>query len=242
MIHGGSLLNTGGVSPSLDLGIAACLCHSHMPAAPEHALKPRKRPRQARSAATVEAIFEATIQVLLSDGLAGLTTTRVAGRAGVSVGTMYQYFPHKDALLYAVLEDYLDDVVGALETASDRYRGLPLAEMSDGLVHAYLDAKMRHLPGAQVLYVVATELETTDLMGDICARCEAPIARMLATASDVRFDDLARVTDAFRAMLGGVVRAILENDVSPRALAMLRTELPVMCRAYLQASARLVEP
>ena len=65
-----------------------------MPVAPSDALKPRKTPRQARSAATVEAIFEATIQVLLVDGYAGLTTTRVAGRAGVSVGTMYQYFPH----------------------------------------------------------------------------------------------------------------------------------------------------
>ena len=58
-------------------------------------LRPRKTPRQARSAATVDAIFEATIQVLLVEGEKGLTTTRIAERAGVSVGTMYQYFPHK---------------------------------------------------------------------------------------------------------------------------------------------------
>ena len=60
-------------------------------AAPDH-LNARKRPRQARSAVTVDAIFEATIQVLLADGIHRLTTTRVAQRAGVSVGTMYQYF------------------------------------------------------------------------------------------------------------------------------------------------------
>ena len=54
------------------------------------ALKPRKTPVQARSEATVAAIFAATIQVLLSDGERRLTTTRVAERAGVSVGTMYQ--------------------------------------------------------------------------------------------------------------------------------------------------------
>ena len=53
-----------------------------MPAPYRDALSPRKTPRQARSAATVSAIFEATIQVLLSDGAAGLTTTRVAERAG----------------------------------------------------------------------------------------------------------------------------------------------------------------
>jgi hypothetical protein len=63
--------------------------------APPDGLKPRKTPRQARAEATLDAIFEATIQVLLAVGERRLTTTRVAERAGVSVGTMYQYFPHK---------------------------------------------------------------------------------------------------------------------------------------------------
>lgn len=62
------------------------------PVAPAH-LNPRKRPRQARATATLDAIFEATIQLLVADGPQRLTTTRVAARAGVSVGTMYQYFP-----------------------------------------------------------------------------------------------------------------------------------------------------
>ena len=56
-----------------------------------NALNPRKKPAQSRSKVTVDAIFEATIQVLLADGLQRLTTTRVAERAGVSVGTLYQY-------------------------------------------------------------------------------------------------------------------------------------------------------
>jgi len=212
-----------------------------MPIAPDDALKPRKRPRQARSAATVDAIFEAAIQVLRSDGFTGLTTTRVASRAGVSVGTMYQYFPHKDALLYAVLEDYLEYVVNAIEAAVERFRHMLLAEMSDGLTLAYLDAKTRHMLGAQGLYVVAAELETDDLVADVCSRCDAAIARLLATATDARFDDIARVTHALRVLLVGTVRAVLENDVSPDALAMLRTELPVMCRAYLLAVARPTE-
>lgn len=71
-----------------------------MDATPPRHLSPRKKPRQARSATTVETIFEATIQVLLSEGIHWLTTTRVAERAGVSVVTMYQYLPHKQALLY----------------------------------------------------------------------------------------------------------------------------------------------
>jgi len=56
-------------------------------------LEPRKSPVQARSATSVKAILEATIQILLDIGKERLTTTRVASRAGVSVGTLYQYFP-----------------------------------------------------------------------------------------------------------------------------------------------------
>jgi AcrR family transcriptional regulator len=72
------------------------------------AYQPRKTPIQARSAATVEAIVEATIQVLLAVGLDRLTTTRVAERAGVSVGTLYQYYPNKQSLLFALLKNHTD--------------------------------------------------------------------------------------------------------------------------------------
>ena len=66
--------------------------------------EPRKTPVQQRSTVTVEAISEATIPVLLAVGLDRLTTTRVAERAGVSVGTLYQYYPNKQELLLAVLK------------------------------------------------------------------------------------------------------------------------------------------
>lgn len=63
---------------------------------------PRKRPVQARSRQTVEAILEAAAQVLEVRGYAAATTDRIAERAGVSVGTLYQYFPNKDAILLAL--------------------------------------------------------------------------------------------------------------------------------------------
>ena len=78
--------------------------HSHV------VLEPRKSPVQARSAASVDAILEATIQVLLNVGKERLTMTRVALRAGVSVGTLYQYFPNKSALLQAALKRRLTEV------------------------------------------------------------------------------------------------------------------------------------
>ena len=81
------------------------------------AFEPRKTPVQARATVTVEAISEATVQVLLSRGTQRLTTTRVADRAGVSVGTLYQYFPNKQSLLFAVLEDHLERVTKEVEEA-----------------------------------------------------------------------------------------------------------------------------
>jgi len=68
------------------------------------ALNPRKRPRQARSAATVEAILEAAARILETRGPEGYTTNAVAELAGVSIGSLYQYFPNKEALTGALIQ------------------------------------------------------------------------------------------------------------------------------------------
>jgi AcrR family transcriptional regulator len=72
-------------------------------AAPAAELAIRKAPRQRRSAHTVDAILEAAALVLEADGLEGFNTNAVARRAGASIGTLYQYFPSKDALTLALL-------------------------------------------------------------------------------------------------------------------------------------------
>lgn len=70
---------------------------------PAHALNPRKTPSQARSAATVAAVLEAAARILETDGFEGYTTNAVARRAGVSIGSLYQYFPSKDAITKALM-------------------------------------------------------------------------------------------------------------------------------------------
>ena len=60
----------------------------------------RKQPKQARATDLVAAILEAAVQVLASEGAQRFTTTRVAEKAGVSVGSLYQYFPNKAAILF----------------------------------------------------------------------------------------------------------------------------------------------
>ena len=70
-----------------------------------------RRPSQSRSKATVDAILEATSQVLRREGLEGCTTTKIAERAGVSVGTLYQYFPNKAAVYEALIDGLLAERV-----------------------------------------------------------------------------------------------------------------------------------
>jgi len=65
----------------------------------------RKAPRQARAAALIAAVLDAAVQVLRSEGATRFTTARVAERAGVSVGSLYQYFPNKAAILFRLQSD-----------------------------------------------------------------------------------------------------------------------------------------
>src|ERR1700729_4619137 len=113
-----------------------------MPADAIVAFEPRKTPLQARSTVTVEAISEAAIQVLLRHGAERLTTTRVADRAGVSVGTLYQYYPNKQSLLFAVLEHHMNNVAAGVEAAWESAGHKPLAEMIREMVEGYVDDKM----------------------------------------------------------------------------------------------------
>ena len=81
-------------------------------------IRQRKRPVQERSQATVDAVLEATLQVLKKDGYLALTTTQVAKRAGVSVGTLYQYFPDKASLVVALKVSYFEQMVTAVQSAA----------------------------------------------------------------------------------------------------------------------------
>jgi AcrR family transcriptional regulator len=148
-----------------------------MASASQTRLTARKTPRQARATVTLEAILEATIQVLVATGPTRLTTTRVAERAGVSVGTMYQYFPNKQALLYAVTERYLDIVADSLEQACRPQHGAPVGQMAETLVEAYWHAKVVRCKVTRAMHLVAAEVDTTPLVEEFSKRVEIATAR-----------------------------------------------------------------
>jgi AcrR family transcriptional regulator len=96
----------------------------------------RKVPRQARSRATTDAILGAAAHILGERGWAGLTTNTVAEVAGVSIGSLYQYFPNKLALIEAVRRRHFDDVLAVLRAAADDRvaRAHRVAALVDGMI------------------------------------------------------------------------------------------------------------
>jgi AcrR family transcriptional regulator len=89
---------------------------------------PRKKPSQSRSKATVDAVMAAAAHILEDRGLAGFNTNAVAERAGVSIGSLYQYFPSKDAILVALMEQSLAVFSETLAEAIDGAPGDSLGE------------------------------------------------------------------------------------------------------------------
>ncbi len=204
-----------------------------MPQRSNALLEPRKAPVQARSAASVDAILEATIQVLLNVGKERLTTTRVAFRAGVSVGTLYQYFPNKSALLQAALRRHVDGVADAVERICREQRGNTLKDMGTALVTAFLKAKMKDAKASVALYSVSSDVDGAKIVQQTGVRSNKAIAGMLATASEPLTKDPQLVASMLQSAMAGVSRSLLECDAPEARLDTLRQELIIFVSAYL---------
>jgi AcrR family transcriptional regulator len=201
-------------------------------------LKPRKSPVQARSTATVETLHAAAFQVLIREGLARCTTSRIAARAGTSVGSLYQYYPNRDALLAAILEKHLDAVAVAVEEACRGHRGKGVAEMASALVRAFLSVKLRDPEESKALYAVAHDRGGAALAVRLRKRMVTASAALLASASDVRIDDpTTTATFALGAMVGPI-QILLEGRAPTIFRARLEPELIAVVTAYLRTHER----
>jgi AcrR family transcriptional regulator len=183
----------------------------------------------------VDAILEATIQVLLSVGKERLTTTRVASRAGVSVGTLYQYFPNKSALLQAALKRHLDEVTEAVERVCREQKGNSVQSMATALINAFLEAKMRDAKTSVALYSVSSDVDGAKIVQQVGTRSTRAIVEMLATAREPLANDPQLVAIMLQSAMVGVSRRLLESDAPEKQFDALRQELIFFVCAYLEA-------
>src|SRR5271155_2767647 len=128
---------------------------------PDRRLEPRKLPRQERSGATVDAILEAAAQVFERRGYAAGTTNRIAERAGISIGSLYQYFPNKDAILVALVRRHLEEATAALQPHLERLdRGARFEDVLPDVVDAMV-ALHALAPGLHRVLFEETQLPPT---------------------------------------------------------------------------------
>ncbi|HEY5920961.1 MAG TPA: TetR/AcrR family transcriptional regulator [Kofleriaceae bacterium] len=155
---------------------------------------PRKRPRQARSKATVDTILEATTRVLVKQGFDGLSTNAVASAAGVSIGSLYQYFPNKEALVLALIERHMEEMNTAILAELTRVAKLPLAEAARCVVeltiraHA-VDPELHRVLTEQVPRI--GKLARLREMDEICNRMVAGLLTARRNEIAIRDPDLA---------------------------------------------------
>ena len=102
--------------------------------------KPRKHASQGRSRATVNALIEATARILVRDGFDKASTNRIAEKAGVSVGSLYQYFPSKEALVTAVMKRHSQELMQVVRGALAQAAALPMEQAVRTLVTAAIEA------------------------------------------------------------------------------------------------------
>lgn len=105
-------------------------------------LKHKKQPRQARARATVEALLDSAARILESGGYAALTTNRVAEVAGVSIGSVYEYFPNKQAIVAETLARTMREIVAEVSAS------LRIALALEGQPRAGIDYWMRAMTAA----------------------------------------------------------------------------------------------
>lgn len=174
----------------------------------------RKAPRQARSQATVTAILEATIRILEREGLEALTTTRVAEIAGVSVGTLYQYFENRDAILDALQDREFEralalmgDVLSSANLAQNPRETVRAVVRGLGALYASAPALHRVLTVEGLKMVAPERVEAFDL------RVVAIIRHFLsASGARVRRDNVEAASFViFQAVRAVMLAGLLER-------------------------------
>lgn len=180
-------------------------------------------------------MLAATLQVLRKHGAAALTTTRVAEVAGVSVGSLYQYFPNKRALVAALKLQYFERITGRTLAAVDAARDRPLPAAVAHIVGELLAAKRDNRVMALALHSSLAELGGRAWVRQAGALLSDPLGELLRDAGVARPDVAARIVVS---SIEGVIAAALESD--PHALddPALEEELVTLACGYLERRRR----
>jgi AcrR family transcriptional regulator len=180
----------------------------------KNTLKTRKAPSQARSQETVGVILEASARILESDGLRGFNTNAIAAKAGVSIGSLYQYFPNKDSIVLALIgsfeKAFHDTVVKAVQDGKGKGLKSRLRSVVQALVRA-------HYNRPRLNRVLETEEERLGSECDSAAFHESVLQLLRDHQNEVAVP-VSRTTErVVIAVLRALVDLGLASGASPRS-------------------------
>ncbi|UTY58932.1 TetR family transcriptional regulator [Massilia sp. erpn] len=195
----------------------------------------RRKPKQARSTELVSAILEAAIQVLAKEGVRRFTTTRVAERAGVSIGSVYQYFPNKASILFRLQSDEWRETGAMLWNILGDASQPPLERLRR-MVHAFIQSECdeaavrRALDDAAPLYRDAPEAKAARAEGE---QNIALFMRELLPSVDEAARAIA--TDMIITTMSTVGKQFSETPRTADEIETYAEAMNAMFRAYLKS-------
>ena len=199
---------------------------------------PRKRPRQARSQATCDTLLQATARVLVKHGFDGLSTNAVAAAAGVSIGSLYQYFPNKEALVAALIEHHIEQMNAAVLAELSRVATLPMAEAARAVIELTIRAHAVEPELHRVLTEQVPRVGRLAKLREMDQLCHRMVAGLLAA----RKGELAiRDPDMAAFLLVSTIESIVHRSalLYPQRLAdpKLIDEVTLLVTRYLGVAA-----
>ena len=169
---------------------------------------PRKQPQQQRAAETVHAIVTAVERVLHSHGASGLTTNRIAEVAGVSVGTLYQYFPNKQALVGALQERVLAQLLDAFRAGLAAGATDPLPAVAARIAVSMVTLYQSQLPVHHWLIELRSEAQYQERFRRIVDQFVDELTAFLETRTDVTFADKRAAAFATVTAVEGIANGV----------------------------------
>jgi AcrR family transcriptional regulator len=202
------------------------------------AVEPRKAAKQQRSRVTIDAILEATARIVGQVGLDRATTNRIAELAGVSIGSLYQYFPGKEALLAALIER---EAQADLEAAAAMLHGARELSLGDAIERATRELVARHARNPALYRWMLTYVPALGQHPKIRAIAAQGRAVLRDVLAERKRELPADVEPAMAALiLGSAIEAAVHTAIFERPETLsdgtLARELARLSRAYLRVT------
>jgi AcrR family transcriptional regulator len=195
----------------------------------------RRRPQQRRAHQTVDAVLDAVIRLLKREGSVAITTNRIAEVAGVSIGSVYQYFPDKRSIFIALHQRHIEQIDRLVETQLFKHAASPLDVLMRAMIEAMVDA---HIPDPELFALMAAEVpHRADGSQDFATRLHGAFRLAIQSRAHElkKGRDLDKVVFVVTNMVDALSHGAALRRPAGLSLADAKAEITQAVLAYLHA-------